>query len=134
MSDSKCTSHKACRGNLPAMRALDRDDSRPPYVQVADAVQDAIEAGEFQPGDKLPTHAQLVGMHGVSVATVKKALAKLQTAGLIVSRRGEGAFVRTRRAELPAVLQPDDTTSLRKAIEALEARLDRVESLIDKGR
>ncbi|MGQ0481999.1 MAG: GntR family transcriptional regulator [Pseudonocardia sp.] len=115
------------------MREVDQDDARPPYVQVADAVRAGIEAGEYGPGDKLPTHAELVSEYGVSVATVKKALARLQTSGLIVSRRGEGAFVRTHRSD-PTALRQDDAASLREAIEQLAARLDRVELRLDESR
>lgn len=115
------------------MRELDRDDARPPYVQVADAVRATIEAGQYGPGDKLPTHAELVSAYGVSVATVKKALSTLQAAGLIVSRRGEGAFVRTHPSD-PTALRQDDATSLREAIEQLAARVDRVELRLDESR
>lgn len=112
------------------MRELDPDDARPPYLQLADRFRSAIEAGEYLPGGKLPTHAQIVSEYGVSVATVKKALATLQTAGLVVSRRGEGAFVRTGPDDTTAA-KTDDTDSLRRAIEQLTARLDRVEARLD---
>lgn len=78
------------------MQELDPDDTRPPYVQVVDAVRREIEDGTFEPGGKLPTHRQLGDRYAVSVGTVKRALGELQGAGLIVSRQGQGAFVRTR--------------------------------------
>lgn len=36
---------------------LDRMDDRPPYRQIADQLRAAIERGELQPGDKLPSEA-----------------------------------------------------------------------------
>jgi len=85
------------------MRQLDPDDARPPYAQVVDALRREIEQGVLQPGAKLPTHQQLVSQYGVSVGTVKRALGELQGAGLVVSRQGQGAFVRTRRSLLESV-------------------------------
>lgn len=85
------------------MRELDPDDVRPPYAQVVDALRSDIEHGVLQPGAKLPTHQQLVAQYGVSVGTVKRAFGELQGAGLIISRQGQGAFVRTRRSLLASV-------------------------------
>ncbi|MDQ2708507.1 MAG: GntR family transcriptional regulator [Actinomycetota bacterium] len=115
------------------MHELDPDDNRPPYVQVAEAIRAAVENGRYRPGDKLPTQAEIVSTYGVSVATVKKALATLQAAGLIVSRRGEGAFVRVHQGE-PVGLGRDDAASLRQAISELAARMDRVELRLDEQR
>jgi DNA-binding transcriptional regulator YhcF (GntR family) len=86
-----------------AMSRLDPDDARPPYAQVVDALRREIEQGSMPPGAKLPTHQQLVSQYGVSVGTVKRALGELQGAGLIISRQGQGAFVRTRRSLLESV-------------------------------
>lgn len=83
--------------------ALDPDDTRPPYAQVVDALRREIEAGALQPGAKLPTHQELVSYYGVSVGTIKRALGELQGAGLIISRQGQGAFVRTRRSVLESL-------------------------------
>jgi DNA-binding transcriptional regulator YhcF (GntR family) len=85
------------------MRKLDPDDTRPPYAQVVDALRREIEQGVLRPGTKLPTHQQLVSQYGVSIGTVKRALGELQGAGLIISRQGQGAFVRTRRSLLASV-------------------------------
>jgi DNA-binding transcriptional regulator YhcF (GntR family) len=85
------------------MLRLDPDDARPPYAQVVDAVRRDIEQGLLSPGAKLPTHQELVAQYGVSVGTIKRALGELQGAGLIISRQGQGAFVRTRRSLLESV-------------------------------
>jgi DNA-binding GntR family transcriptional regulator len=108
------------------MQELDPDDIRPPYMQVAEALRATIAAGDLPPGGKLPTHAELVSAYRVSLGTMKKALAVLQSDGLIISRRGEGAFVRIRAGE-PAEMSRDDAASLREAISELAARLDKVE-------
>lgn len=85
------------------MLKLDPDDTRPPYAQVVDVLRREIEQGVLQPGAKLPTHQQLVSRYGVSVGTIKRALGELQGAGLIISRQGQGAYVRTQRSLLESV-------------------------------
>jgi DNA-binding transcriptional regulator YhcF (GntR family) len=87
------------------MLGLDPDDARPPYVQVVDALRRQIDEGGLPPGAKLPTHEQLASQFGVSIGTIKRALGELQGAGAIVSRQGQGAFVRTRRSLLDSVPQ-----------------------------
>jgi DNA-binding transcriptional regulator YhcF (GntR family) len=87
------------------MLRLDPDDARPPYAQVVDALRREIEQGVLPPGAKLPTHQQLVAQYGVSIGTIKRALGELQGAGLIISRQGQGAYVRTRRSLLESVPQ-----------------------------
>ncbi len=52
-----------------------------------------IRAGEFKPGDRLPTEMQLVGRFAVSRAVVREAIARLKSDGYVESRQGSGAFV-----------------------------------------
>lgn len=72
------------------------DDSRPPYLQVAALLRDAITSGQYKPGEQLPSRAQLTAWYEVSAMTVQNALRELRDEGLIVSRQGQGVFVRTR--------------------------------------
>jgi DNA-binding transcriptional regulator YhcF (GntR family) len=85
------------------MIGLDPDDTRPPYAQVVDTLRREIEQGVLAPGAKLPTHQELASQYGVSIGTVKRALGELQGAGLVLSRQGQGTFVRTRRTLLESV-------------------------------
>ena len=109
------------------MDQLDPDDARPPYVKLAEAVRTMIDKGLLSPGDKLPAHGQLVTQYGVSLGTVKRALGRLQDEGLIVSRRGEGAFVRTRPQPRGASADGGEVAELRQAVEDLARRMDAVE-------
>jgi DNA-binding transcriptional regulator YhcF (GntR family) len=85
--------------------ALDPDDPRPPYQQVANALRAAILTRKFQPGDKLPSGPQLAERYGVARMTVQQAVRVLRDEGLIVSRQGSGVFVRE-RTERPVGLRP----------------------------
>lgn len=84
---------------------LDPNDSRPPYVQVANAVRAAILTRQYAPGDQLPSGVQLAEIYGVARMTVQQALRLLRQEGLIVSRQGSGVFVRE-RAGRPVELRP----------------------------
>lgn len=88
---------------MMTMTILDPDDTRPPYAQVVDALRYEIEQGQRKPGDKLPPHRELASHYGVSIGTIKRALGELQGAGMVVSRQGQGAFVRTRRSVLESI-------------------------------
>jgi DNA-binding transcriptional regulator YhcF (GntR family) len=85
--------------------ALDPDDPRPPYVQVANALRAAILTKTFSPGDRLPSRSELAKKYNVAPMTVQNALRELREEGLIVSRQGSGVFVRE-RTERPIGLRP----------------------------
>jgi DNA-binding GntR family transcriptional regulator len=112
---------------MPDMGKLDPDDPRPPYVQVADRYRRAIERGDFRPGDKLPAHHEVVEETGVSVGVVKRAYGVLQSDGLIVTRQGQGAFVRTRPVGAAEAARGDDLADIRATLANVERRLAAVE-------
>jgi DNA-binding transcriptional regulator YhcF (GntR family) len=85
--------------------ALDPDDPRSPYIQVASALRAAILTKTFEPGDKLPSGSQLAARYGVARMTVQQAIRVLRDEGLVVSRQGSGVFVRERTAR-PVGLRP----------------------------
>jgi DNA-binding transcriptional regulator YhcF (GntR family) len=85
--------------------ALDPDDPRPPYVQVAGSLRAAILTKTLQPGEKLPSGSQLAERYGVARMTVQTAIRVLREEGLVVSRQGSGVFVRERTAR-PVGLRP----------------------------
>ena len=84
---------------------LDPDDPRPPYIQVASALRASILTKTLQPGDQLPSGAQLAAHYGVARMTVQQAIRVLRDEGLVVSRQGSGVFVRERTAR-PVALRP----------------------------
>lgn len=70
----------------------------PRYVQIADALRRAIDGGEYQPGDRLPTQAELADRHEVTRETVKRALELLEAERRITTRQGSGSYVRVATA------------------------------------
>jgi DNA-binding transcriptional regulator YhcF (GntR family) len=87
-------------------------DPTPPYEQLRRQLTDLIDSGSLAIGDRLPPLRQLAGDLGLAVGTVARTYRELESAGLIVSRRGGG----TRVAGRPA--QREHSLALRRAAEA----------------
>ena len=85
--------------------SLDPDDPRPPYQQVAAALRAAILTRKIEPGEKLPSQAELAASYGVARMTIQQALRLLKEDGLTVSRQGSGVFARF-KTERPVGLRP----------------------------
>jgi DNA-binding FadR family transcriptional regulator len=69
-------------------------ETRRLYQVVADQIVDAIRAGAFRPGDRLPPERDLSARCGVSRPVVREAMIALEIAGLVEVRGGSGVFVR----------------------------------------
>ncbi|MEU4247770.1 GntR family transcriptional regulator [Amycolatopsis sp. NPDC026612] len=87
------------------MDALDPDDARPPFQQVAAVLKAAIVTGKLRPGDRLPSYTDLASQYGVAPMTAQKAVGLLRDEGLVISRQGKGSFVR-QRTERSVGLRP----------------------------
>lgn len=72
----------------------------PIYQQIVDVVKAAIETGDLEPGDKLPTVRELSDRLDVARGTVKRAYDELETLGLLEKARGKGSFVSKSRFDL----------------------------------
>ena len=68
------------------------------YREVARDLQARIDSGEYPPGSKIPSYAQLAEMYSVGVTTVQRAILVLQERGTLVGVQGRGVYV----AEAPA--------------------------------
>lgn len=73
--------------------ALARNTSRPIYQQIKDAIIAKIRAGEWLPGEKLPSENALVEELGVSRMTVSRALRELAQHGHLERVHGVGTFI-----------------------------------------
>ncbi|WP_328613273.1 winged helix-turn-helix domain-containing protein [Amycolatopsis sp. NBC_00355] len=112
------------------MDRLDPADSRAPYLQVAGRLRGALRAETYRQGDKLPPHQAIADEFGVSVGTVKRAYALLQDEGLIVTRQGQGTFVRASGDAVPGPVASEARSAGADLVEQLaevKARLDKLE-------
>ncbi|GGX40394.1 GntR family transcriptional regulator [Streptomyces noursei] len=78
-------------------------DKRPTAHRVAAEVRFLIMSGEWEPGRKLPTTAQLEEQYGTSNVTIQRALNILKAEQLLEGRSGSGVFVRDRA---PQTIEP----------------------------
>jgi len=62
--------------------------------QVFQQLKELLINGVWRPGDKVPSENELADQFNVSRITVRQALQRLGTLGLIETRRGEGSFVK----------------------------------------
>lgn len=90
--------------------------------RVADRLRQAILSGQFPPGSKLPSEAQLTAAHGVSRTVVREAVAALRADRLVEARQGAGVFVLELQPSPPVALQGIDPERVSSTIELLELR------------
>lgn len=79
--------------------------AKPRYQQLADELREAILRGDYTP-EGFPTEADLCGTYSVSRFTVREALRRLQTEGLIARKRGSGTTIQPAAARGGALHQP----------------------------
>ena len=72
---------------------LDFEGPTPLYIQVADAIEARIKAGELLPNRPVPSENRLVQEYGIARGTARKALELLRERGLVVTVPGRGTFV-----------------------------------------
>jgi len=67
----------------------------PLYQQIKTLILRSLQAGEWKPGDTIPSEMDLAARYRVSQGTVRKAIDELSTDNLLVRRQGKGTFVAT---------------------------------------
>lgn len=75
------------------MPAIDPQDQRPPYVQIADDLRTAIAVGSFEVGAQVPSARELSTEYGVSHMTANNAIHLLRDEGILETIHGRGVFV-----------------------------------------
>jgi len=67
------------------------------YIQIAEKIQDEIEAGVWKEGEPIPTVRALAEKYSVSPQTANKATTHLAGLGILSSRQGSGSVVTASR-------------------------------------
>ncbi|KFL36210.1 GntR family transcriptional regulator [Arenimonas donghaensis] len=101
---------------------LSASDPRPMYQQIVDQVTAKVMAGDWAPGQSLPSIRELAAGSHVSVITVRRAYEELERAGVIATRQGKGSVV-AERADLPTALMHDELQRQADALLAIATRL-----------
>ncbi len=84
--------------NREASRSIMRSPSptfSPLYRQIKEFMIKSLEAGEWGPGDAIPSEAELAARFNVSQGTVRKAIDEMAAENMLVRRQGKGTFVAT---------------------------------------
>jgi GntR family transcriptional regulator len=71
----------------------------PLYQQIKTLMTRSLQAGEWRPGEAIPSETELAARFRVSQGTVRKAIDELATENLLVRRQGRGTFVATHAEE-----------------------------------
>jgi GntR family transcriptional regulator len=82
------------------MRTLEQSASFSPlYQQIKELILGSLQAGEWQPGQAIPSEMDLAERYKVSQGTVRKAIDELASENLVVRHQGKGTFVASHREE-----------------------------------
>jgi GntR family transcriptional regulator len=74
---------------------LDAPAFSPLYQQIKTLIVRSLQAGEWRPGEAIPSEVDLAARFKVSQGTVRKAIDELAAENLLVRRQGKGTFVAT---------------------------------------
>ena len=80
---------------------------QPMYQQIAEKLRAQIESGELAPGAQLPTELELRDRYSSSRNTIRDAIKRLTSQGLVETRPGQGTFVTRRIDPFVTVLTGD---------------------------
>ena len=101
---------------------FDLQGSRPIWLQLAEALRERIVTGRYPPGSHFPTVRDLAAEAGVNPNTMQRALAQLETDGLVITNRTSGRTVTDREdvlAETRRQLARERTEEYFRKMEAL---------------
>jgi GntR family transcriptional regulator len=77
---------------MPGMRHESPTFS-PLYRQIKSLMLQALEGGQWRPGEVIPSESELANRYNVSQGTVRKAVDELAADNLLIRRQGKGTFV-----------------------------------------
>ena len=72
---------------------ISQADPRPMYLQIKEQIRHRIAVGDWKAGHEVPSIRALAIDLRVSVITIKRAYAELESEGVIVTHHGKGSFV-----------------------------------------
>ena len=94
---------------------LNRDSSKPLYLQIYEELCDFLANSDLKPGDRFPSELELVEKYNVARITVRRAIAEMVQDGRLTRQPGKGTFVAAPKIERQIV----DVSSFSKRMEAL---------------
>ena len=108
----------------PAATATPGRTRRGGLVQeVVQHLQQQIQSGQLQPGDKLPTESAVMELLSVSRTVVREAISRLQASGHVETRHGIGTFVLEAPTTHNFRIAEQDMATVDDVIAVLELRI-----------
>ena len=74
---------------------MELSPSVPLYKSVKRAMTQRLTAGDWRPGDAIPSEARLKAEFGVAIGTIRKAVDELCAENILLRQQGRGTFVAT---------------------------------------
>ncbi len=87
------------RSQEDAMNNASSPSFRPLYDQIKILITQSLIAGEWRPGDAIPSEIDLANRFKVSQGTVRKAIDELAAENILIRRQGKGTFVASHSQE-----------------------------------
>jgi GntR family transcriptional regulator len=84
---------KRSAGRSPRQGGDPRPSFRPLYEQIKILLTQSLVAGEWKPGEAIPSEMELAARFRVSQGTVRKAIDELASENILLRRQGKGTFV-----------------------------------------
>ena len=78
--------------------AIDNNDPRPVYLQIASSIKEQIQKGMLEPGDELPSVRELARDLDINLHTARHAYQLLREQGVVLIRLGNRARIAPLRA------------------------------------
>jgi GntR family transcriptional repressor for pyruvate dehydrogenase complex len=91
--------------------------------RVTEALMLKITGGELPAGAQLPSEQMMAVSFGVSRTVIREAVSRLKSEGLVDSKQGRGAFVRTDRTDVPFRIDINADNPRSSLLHILELRL-----------
>jgi GntR family transcriptional regulator len=88
-------SEALARKPLSALSTTGAAAFSPLYQQIKDLLVQALDRGDWKPGEAIPSETELALRFQVSQGTVRKAVDELAAENLLIRRQGKGTFVST---------------------------------------
>lgn len=79
----------------PATTPFAAPSFSPLYSQIKALILKSLQAGDWKPGEAIPSEIELAARYRVSQGTVRKAIDELAAENLVIRRQGKGTFVAT---------------------------------------
>lgn len=99
---------------------------QPMYHWIADELSKRIESGELARGSQLPTELELRQTYGASRNTIRDAIKRLTSQGLVETKQGQGTYVTRIIDPFVTLLSPDPEIGVSSAGEESATYLSRV--------